>query len=289
MDTCCRYLARIAVFHAPRLRNLLMRITSFFFTPLFMLFTSAVFADAQQLMGQIRTDHAALLAAEVDFHTRRERGVLNGTEASDYASYIARLHRLLAESCMALTQLQNESEFPTRNQTGEQHLIDRLCPELSSITQPVAIDQGAEQTRAEHIAALDAELNAGLGEFDELLLREQERVKAATPPQNHRNGAAGGGNENAAGTKSNNADTGDETNGDSNSQIKSTNNGHSSGARGGTDSSKQTASGQPSGVPDGSDDDVVARQLREAAEKETDPELKRKLWEEYKKYKQGTK
>ena len=44
----------------------------------------------------------------------------------------------------------------------------------------------------------------------------------------------------------------------------------------------------PPGTPDGSDDDVVARQLREAAEKETDPELKKKLWEEYRKYKDGT-
>lgn len=33
------------------------------------------------------------------------------------------------------------------------------------------------------------------------------------------------------------------------------------------------------------DDDIVARQLREAAEKETDPELKKKLWEEYEAYK----
>ncbi len=35
----------------------------------------------------------------------------------------------------------------------------------------------------------------------------------------------------------------------------------------------------------GADDDIVARQLREAAERETDPELKRKLWEEYDRYK----
>lgn len=35
------------------------------------------------------------------------------------------------------------------------------------------------------------------------------------------------------------------------------------------------------------DDDIVARQLREAAEKETDPELKEKLWQEYRKYKEG--
>ena len=37
------------------------------------------------------------------------------------------------------------------------------------------------------------------------------------------------------------------------------------------------------------DDDVVARQLREAAEQETDPEVKEKLWEEYRKYKEGIK
>ncbi|MCF6149996.1 MAG: hypothetical protein E3K37_15190 [Candidatus Kuenenia sp.] len=36
------------------------------------------------------------------------------------------------------------------------------------------------------------------------------------------------------------------------------------------------------------DDDVVARQIREAAEKETDPVLKEKLWKEYEEYKKGT-
>ena len=33
------------------------------------------------------------------------------------------------------------------------------------------------------------------------------------------------------------------------------------------------------------DDDIVARQLREAAEQETDPVLKEKLWKEYEAYK----
>ena len=41
----------------------------------------------------------------------------------------------------------------------------------------------------------------------------------------------------------------------------------------------------PEGIPDGKDDDVVARQLREAAETEKDPELRTRLWEEYRKYK----
>lgn len=37
----------------------------------------------------------------------------------------------------------------------------------------------------------------------------------------------------------------------------------------------------------GADEDIVARQLREAAERETDPALKEKLWKEYESYKRG--
>jgi len=44
----------------------------------------------------------------------------------------------------------------------------------------------------------------------------------------------------------------------------------------------------PADIPDGRDDDVVARQLREAATAETDPELREKLWQEYRNYKKGS-
>lgn len=40
-------------------------------------------------------------------------------------------------------------------------------------------------------------------------------------------------------------------------------------------------------TPDAKDDDVVARQLREAAMAETDPDLRERLWEEYERYKAG--
>lgn len=45
-------------------------------------------------------------------------------------------------------------------------------------------------------------------------------------------------------------------------------------------------SGQvPEDIPDARDDDIIARQLREAAMNEPDPELREKLWEEYRRYK----
>ena len=43
----------------------------------------------------------------------------------------------------------------------------------------------------------------------------------------------------------------------------------------------------PPDTPDAKDDDVVARQLREAAMAEPDPELRERLWEEYRRYKSG--
>lgn len=43
----------------------------------------------------------------------------------------------------------------------------------------------------------------------------------------------------------------------------------------------------PKVVP-GNDNDIVARRLRKAAEQETDPALRAKLWKEYTDYRQGT-
>ena len=43
----------------------------------------------------------------------------------------------------------------------------------------------------------------------------------------------------------------------------------------------------PDDIPDARDDDIIARQLREAAMQEEDPVLKEKLWDEYKRYKRG--
>jgi len=57
--------------------------------------------------------------------------------------------------------------------------------------------------------------------------------------------------------------------------------------RGGMANRQAAGSGAspPPDLPDGSDDDVLARQLREAAQSEPDPELRAKLWREYRRYK----
>ena len=47
------------------------------------------------------------------------------------------------------------------------------------------------------------------------------------------------------------------------------------------------ASPIPDDIPSPQGDDIVAQQLREAAIAEQDPDLQAKLWEEYKRYKEG--
>ena len=133
-----------------------------------------------------------------------------------------------------------------------------------------------------------------LGEFDEKLLREQDRVKSQKPQVESARSGAGGDAGGESGGESG-AEAGGDAEGDNQDESRQEdrqgdesaagNDQSSTGAPG--SSSRGSRSNVPDDIPDGSDDDVIARQLREAAEKETDPELQKKLWEEYRRYKSG--
>lgn len=237
-------------------------------------------AAASPLLERLRLDHAALVAAEADFHARRGRGALQGNELTDYAAYVARLHRQVAEDCAALAR----DNIPVP--------AGLSCPDsVVVLIAPAAVDQAGEQTSSEKTADLDAQLFSGISEFDEMLLREQQRIKSATP---HTGDGEGGGDGAGDGDGGSGEYEGEGTSGEAgegDGQV-ATGEGDSTDHDGsaGSGSTQPAGKGQPPppGTPDGSDDDVVARQLREAAEKETDPVLKKKLWEEYRKYKEGT-
>lgn len=238
-------------------------------------------------VAQLRLDYAALRAAEDDYRAQREFGGLSGEDAADYAAYVARLQRRVFEDCQVV--LSSGSNAPE----------DFPCPTfVPPVTQSADIAMEAERTPEEQVAALDEMLMAGLGEYDERLLREQERIKAAAPNNNSGSGDGMGGeggdgegdsengSEGEAGSQGQNSGgaAGD------NSEAGSTGGQPQGGTVDGSDGSGDSGddSDRPADIGDGSDDDVVARQLREAAENETDPELKAKLWEEYRRYKKGT-
>ncbi|MEA3242461.1 MAG: hypothetical protein U9Q19_03350 [Pseudomonadota bacterium] len=260
-----------------------MCIARFIVTLLTLFFAFAAGAGQEALLNRLQVDHEALIAAQRDYQRQREQGTLGAAETADYADYVARLRERVSQDCLMLVRadIRLSEDF-------------RCSASLSGVVKPASIDQRSEQTSAERTATMDAELNAGLGEFDEMLLREQERVKAAAPRSEA--GGSGGAGSGQGGGQGDSGAEGGQT-GDAGESGDVTGSGEQPASRGAGDrppsgaaggrGTQTGASGQAADIPDGSDDDLVARQMREAAEKETNPELKKKLWEEYRKYKQG--
>ena len=125
-------------------------------------------------------------------------------------------------------------------------------------------------------ARLDGELQSEFARFDQLILDEQEAISKRAgedgygPPTGEDNGMASAmpaGQQAEPPTQTAMLDN-DPAN------VKP-------GERPGT----RDHSRVPPDLADASGDDIIARQLREAAMKEEDPELREKLWVEYRKYK----
>lgn len=225
------------------------------------------------LLDQLRADYAALLDARVEFEEMEEACDTSSEEQADFAAWIKQLSEQFAESCRTVSSRSARS-IPA----------DIPCGEFTTaFTNPAGIDIQHETTDAEKTAAMVGQFNDSLGKFDEKLLRDQDRVKAQRPlsasASSAGGGAAGGSDGDSAGQSAQaSAYEGQQSDQQGSDQTVS-------GVRGTSSSGKQSTA--PPDTPDGSDDDVVAGQLREAAEKEMDPELKKKLWEEYKRYKKG--
>ncbi len=172
----------------------------------------------------------------------------------------------------------------------------------------------AAATEGEQVAMLDEKLNNSLEAFDKLLLDEARKARTREAEAGAASGGGGGSGDGsgngsgkrAAGTRNAGSGGNDsagsergtgESNESGTEQAKqggprgATQDGSPGGAVGGREpgtAGPETAATRPPDVGDGNDDDIVARQIRKAAEAEPDPELRKKLWDEYRKYRQDT-
>ena len=152
----------------------------------------------------------------------------------------------------------------------------------------VGIPAGLPRTGGEKLGDLDATLEASIGVFDGMIL--SERVGAQGKPGEFEEEVYSGGSEGLF--EEGNLEEGD---GSGNSQQKaqvppmpgSEQSGSQSQSKGSGGGGSANQSAIPDDIPDGRDDDIVARQIREAASNEKDPELREKLWEEYRRYRRG--
>ncbi len=153
---------------------------------------------------------------------------------------------------------------------------------------PMPSERGAPGTNADGTAQADGsdgELDEALEDFDGEILAEREVIRARS-----NEGAGARGSSIPMPSSDNDAGSGGETaQGPAGPEQQGSN---TPGAPMGVPRSRSAppapvaGAGQiPDDIPDANDDDIIARQLREAAMQETNPALKEALWDEYRRYK----
>lgn len=197
---------------------------------------------------------------------------LSDTEIKEYGTFIHYLGGRINYYCR---------ELERKVKAGD--LRDLPCGHRRSEEQPepqhLPLQPDEIVTEQDKADDLESSLQASLGQFDEMLLREQEDIarqqvqKGVLEQSGRQSGDFQGTKGGAAEARKPNNQNGSE----STDRV--------GGAGEGRQKSGEDEDDNRKNVDD--EDDIVARQLREAAEKETDPEIKEKLWEEYRKYKKG--
>jgi hypothetical protein len=242
-------------------------------------------AISEQVLARL-TERVA--AAQASSTTRAD-------ERAQLDEYLVHVRALVATNRARVRSLEEQAALESAGTPG--------APESA---QPDAV-----LTEAERVAMLDEKLRNSLAAFDKLLLDEARKARAheleaaAAEGGNGGGGARGGNGSAGNGTGKRSTESHNERSGGG--RAAASKSGAEDASRGGSHGVEQegapggpiggsdpAASGQesassppPPDVGNGNDDDIVARQIRKAAEAEPDPELRKKLWDEYRKYKQG--
>ncbi|MCU0584893.1 MAG: hypothetical protein MUC46_02335 [Desulfobacterales bacterium] len=230
------------------------------------------------------------IAAEVA--TLESSGKASADVVTAYRAYLERVEELVVEHRGVVARMEAACN------------AHRARSETAAAAPSSPPPAGSAENPSDRLDELDRRFNASLAAFDEMLLKELRLIQAAAAGRmkGMAEAAAAAGREAAEkGRKESPAGKGsaEETAG---SRAEESGRGagaertETAGGRGAAGDAAGAGSQPPggwgpggTGAPGGSyrpdpDDDIVARQLREAAEKETDPELKAKLWKEYEEY-----
>jgi hypothetical protein len=220
----------------------------------------------------------------------KKSGSASPETVKDYGIYHESVKKMVAENRKIVAQMEAAQ---TRRTSGTNESSASASGEMDQMLDP-EIPEG--QT-GDEVAALDRQLNASLNEFDAKLLKEmdeirgesaekmrdlaQEAAEAAKRLRERGVDVNTSGSESSEASEETEAEDGKETQAEQGTEGAKT---------ASTEASRQGgegSGGKERGRASYEDDDIVARQLREAAENETDPELKEKLWKEYEDYKKS--
>jgi len=247
----------------------------------------------QEARENLRLSEETEKRIAADLAQLKKSGQASDEAVRDYENYLASVRAMTAENRKIVGQMEATYADKSSNQTGSD-------VSASNKMEPGSKGPIPEGQSGDEVAALDRELNASLAKFDDMLLREMERIKAGSSgklqelaqqaAEAARRLREKGLDVDTSGSESSpEAEKGQKAEPESGRQSEST------AGKAGTESASRDGSRKGGEGPSSTDqrrtayedDDIVARQLREAAENETDPELKAKLWKEYEEYKKS--
>ncbi len=272
-------------------------ITHSFCLAFFLLFTAPPSYAGDPSLDSIRKSITALESARQTALHELEEATMPASEVSDYKDFVVYLNTRIVNYCLDLAERGGASTLDGLPCPKTPAMVgsSETAPSDDSIFYTTSADFGGAKSQAEETAELEGAFLSSLGDFDDSLLKEEEKVAARVPSQRESgsssasgsSGQTGGTGETESAESSASEEQGEGTTGDQGREGQEGTTRDSTGRSGSQGSGvEQSTYGAPGGnLPPPEDDDIVARQLREAAEKEPDPELKKKLWEEYWKYK----
>jgi hypothetical protein len=261
-------------------------------------------ADAKlaKARDDLRVSQATEKRIAAELERRKKSGNASAEDIRNHETYLERVQAMVAENRKTVKKMESAYAEHPPHSPGQKTSSE--SPKLSD-------QQIPEEQTQDPVAELDRQLSASLTEFDGMLLKEMESIEteSAAKMRDLAQEAA----EAAKRLKEKGVELDTDESKSSDAESTQSKEGQQ-GKAGDKDSSREEndsetqqgdgddtvatadrAKGEGSGAKrdPGSryskeDDDIVARQLREAAESETDPELKEKLWKEYEEYKKNT-
>jgi len=238
-----------------------------------------------------------------DLAKLKKSGDASPDMVEDYKRYLSRVQAMVAENRKTVAKIEAlHARYDIRKAPdGSAYSDDTEAMINPAIPEEQAVDE---------LVALDRQLDSSLAQFDQMLLKELDLIQAKSSERMR--DLAG---EAAAAAKrlrdqgiEINTDLEEESveSGQESTQAQKTveiekdasQTGKEDKSEENKDDSELTArdpsregvegsGNHPKNRYDPKDDDIVARQLRETAEGETDPELRKKLWKEYESYKKN--
>jgi hypothetical protein len=226
------------------------------------------------------------IAAELE--QLKKAGNASEENIGNYETYLKSVEAMTAENRKIVAQM--EAVY-TDNRSGRTGSARDSVAERNEMADPSI----PEEQVTDEVAALDRQLNTSLVKFDGILLKEMDEIRTGSSGklQDLAQEAAEaakrlrerGLDVDTSPSKSSGESREDTSRSDQEMESRESRTGTDTASKTGSRRSGEGSSRKDQRRANYEDDDIVARQLREAAENETDPELKEKLWKEYEEYK----